>query len=159
MTLLLVADAVWGHDGVDAVRVAEDRITHIGRAAELPTMQQRRDFPGATILPGLVDAHVHMSLDASSDPVAALPGAARPEALATRGRALLRGGVTTARDLGDYHRSVLRTAFAGPRVIGAGVPLTCPGGHCHFLGGEVSPPTTPSGLSRPIWMRAPPGSR
>ena len=35
------------------------------------------DLPGATLLPGLVDTHVHLAFDASPDPVATLAGAGR----------------------------------------------------------------------------------
>ncbi|MDQ8707128.1 amidohydrolase family protein [Streptomyces sp. LHD-70] len=51
----------------------------------------------------------------------------------------------TARDLGDRNWLALRLARAvvegqavGPRIVSAGTPVTPPGGHCWFLGGEVS---------------------
>ena len=48
--------------------------------------------------------------------------------------------MTTVRDLGDRHyRTLDARALDGlPRVVAAGPPLTEPGGHCHYLGGEVS---------------------
>lgn len=57
------------------------------------------------------------------------------------GRAALRGGVTTVRDLGD--RGFLSLGLRGrpdlPTLLAAGSPLTSAAGHCHFLGGCVAP--------------------
>jgi imidazolonepropionase-like amidohydrolase len=48
-------------------------------------------------------------------------------------------GVTTVRDLGDrgFRTLGFRDRPGLPRVVASGPPLTTPGGHCHFLGGEV----------------------
>ncbi|MGW2339522.1 amidohydrolase family protein [Streptomyces sp. NPDC001661] len=104
-------------------------------------------FPGGTIMPGLIDAHVHLAFDASSDPVAALQDSddeTLMAGMADRARQLLGSGVTTARDLGDRNGLAvrLRDAIAGgtrpgPRILSATTPLTSPGGHCWFFGGEV----------------------
>jgi imidazolonepropionase-like amidohydrolase len=98
------------------------------------------DLAGATLLPGLIDTHVHLVFDASADPVAALAGlddSAAVAAMSAAGRAALRGGVTTVRDLGDrgYLSLGLRGAGDLPRIVTAGPPITTPLGHCHFLGG------------------------
>ena len=54
----------------------------------------------------------------------------------------VRAGVTTVRDLGDRHyRTVVardRATPGLPRIVAAGPPITAPGGHCHYLGGEAS---------------------
>jgi imidazolonepropionase-like amidohydrolase len=105
------------------------------------------DLAGATLLPGLVDGHVHLVFDASDDPVSALAGrddAAAFAAMASFARAAARGGVTTVRDLGDrgYLALGLRLAAATdptlPEILAAGPPITTPGGHCHFLGEEAA---------------------
>jgi imidazolonepropionase-like amidohydrolase len=100
------------------------------------------DLPGATLLPGLVDPHVHLAFDASADPVGALAVRSDAEALAamvTAARTALLAGITTVRDLGD--RDYLALALRGrpdlPTILAAGPPITTPGGHCHFLGGAV----------------------
>ena len=101
-----------------------------------------------TLLPGLIDTHVHLGFDASTAPVAHLQ-AATDDALLQRMRAnaatALAAGITTVRDLGDraFLAVALRESFAaepgtGPEIIAAGPPLTSPGGHCHFMGGEVA---------------------
>jgi imidazolonepropionase-like amidohydrolase len=98
-----------------------------------------------TLLPGLVDGHVHLVLDASDDPVRRLAGSSDEQLLegarAAAQRALA-AGITTIRDLGDrgYVALRLRESASGamPEILAAGPPLTTPRGHCWFLGGEAS---------------------
>ena len=101
------------------------------------------DLPGCTVLPGLVDTHVHLAFDASPDPVATLAARCDEEAtsqMVRAGRAALAGGVTTVRDLGDrdYLSLPLRGRPDLPTVVAAGPPITTPLGHCHFLGGRTA---------------------
>ena len=102
------------------------------------------DLAGATLLPGLVDTHVHLAFDASTDPVGGLArreDAEVVQAMARAGRTALHGGVTTVRDLGDrgYLSLELRGQPGLPTIVAAGPPITTPGGHCHFLGGATAP--------------------
>ncbi|MBT2545571.1 amidohydrolase family protein [Streptomyces sp. ISL-44] len=107
----------------------------------------RLAFPEGTLLPGLIDTHVHLALDAGPDPVKTLQDATDTElypGMAERARRLLATGVTTVRDLGDRGGLAVRLRdeiagrlLPGPRILAAGTPLTGPGGHCWFLGGEV----------------------
>lgn len=137
---------------IDAgVLVQDGLISAVGPSAEVaavtPSSVPRLDFPGATLLPGLVDGHVHLSFDASHDPVATLLNsdpAALASAMVERAGQLLQCGVTTVRDLGDLAAGAIRLRDAivsgecpGPRILAAGAPLTPPGGHCWFFGGEV----------------------
>ncbi|MFF2516893.1 amidohydrolase family protein [Streptomyces sp. NPDC058086] len=134
-----------------AVLVTGNRIVAAGPRADVET-QAGRDhrtlsFPDATVLPGLIDCHVHLGFDAGSDPVASLRAsddATLLQNMAGRARQLLDSGVTTIRDLGDRGGLAfnLRDEIAagrqiGPRILAAGSPLTSPQGHCWFLGGEV----------------------
>lgn len=99
------------------------------------------------LLPGLIDAHVHLALDASGDPVQAVMRGDDAHILnRMRDAALsaLQAGITTVRDLGDrqYLALTLREEFQcrgtlGPEIVPAGPPITTSGGHCHFLGGEA----------------------
>ncbi|ANY08312.1 hypothetical protein AFB00_20815 [Pseudonocardia sp. HH130630-07] len=108
---------------------------------------RRTAFPDATMLAGLINAHVHLAFDATPDPVATLRGgdpAAVRHIVAAHARELLDSGITTARDLGDRDGIVGRVRdeiaageAVGPRVLSAFAPLTSPQGHCWFLGGEV----------------------
>jgi len=116
-------------------------------AALAPRDATRLEFPDATVLPGLIDCHVHLAFDPAGEFVAAMredDDATLLLKMAARARSLLEAGVTTARDLGDcgYLAVRIRDAIAqgllpGPRILTATTPLTSPRGHCWFLGGEV----------------------
>ncbi|MFI1013053.1 amidohydrolase family protein [Streptomyces sp. NPDC020965] len=135
-----------------AVLIEGEKIVAVGPRGEVepqaPAGTPRLDFPGGTVLPGLIDAHVHLSFDGGADPVAALAeqdDTALFSAMRTRAAQLVASGVTTVRDLGDrgglalrLEREIASGTAPGPRIISAAVPVTPPGGHCHFLGGEVS---------------------
>jgi imidazolonepropionase-like amidohydrolase len=102
------------------------------------------DLSGATLLPGLVDPHVHLAFDASPTPVenlAARDDDAVVEAMIAAARVAALGGVTTVRDLGDrdYLSLQLRGRSDLPTILGSGPPITLADGHCHFLGGAVEP--------------------
>ncbi|HMG45036.1 MAG TPA: amidohydrolase family protein [Acidimicrobiales bacterium] len=99
------------------------------------------DLGTATLMPGLVDTHLHLAFDAGPDPVAALRASDDATVLAgmaVAARRALRAGVTTVRDLGDRNYLALRlrdaTDHGLPTIVAAGPPITTPGGHCHFLG-------------------------
>ncbi|MCU1489559.1 MAG: amidohydrolase [Acidimicrobiaceae bacterium] len=105
-------------------------------------------YEGATLLPGLIDAHVHLCLvlgeDLTREPDEAL--VASSVAAGRRAAAgMLASGVTSARDLGGRTRSaqVLRDALepgSGPSLSVAGRPVTAPGGHFAAFGLAVRGP-------------------
>ena len=102
------------------------------------------DVPGGTLLPGLVDTHVHLCGDGGPRALEQLPelDPAELDAVVTAAeQATLRAGVTAVRDLGDHHWTVLERAGrdgARPTVVAAGPPITAPGGHCGSMGGEAA---------------------
>jgi imidazolonepropionase-like amidohydrolase len=129
------------------VLVEDGRITavHSGTRVTAPPDTELVELPGATLLPGLVDAHVHLAFDAGPAPVAALADRdddAALAAMAAAAAAQLRAGVTTVRDLGDRGYLALRLRGAAgvplPTIVASGPPITSPGGHCHFLGGVAT---------------------
>jgi imidazolonepropionase-like amidohydrolase len=79
-------------------------VVAVGSAIDPPAGADVVDLGDATLLPGLIDTHVHLAFDASADPVAGLAerdDAAVTAAMSVAGRAAVRGGITTVRDLGD----------------------------------------------------------
>lgn len=133
------------------LRIEGERIAAIGADPALLEGAQVLEFGrDAVAIPGLIDAHVHMTLDpAISSPAEQL--ARDPEQvmkeMESRALAMVRAGITTARDLGGgawlelgLRDRIARGEIPGPRLLCAGQPLTTPGGHCHFWGGVVSSP-------------------
>jgi imidazolonepropionase-like amidohydrolase len=129
-----------------ALLVEGGRIGYAGPAAGLPEDAGRLpslEFPGATLLPGLVDAHVHLVASGDPDLAAGLPKteAERMLAAVVNARRNLDRGVTLVRDLGApgaeavlAGRAVEEGALAGPRVVAAGPAVTMTGGHIPYLG-------------------------
>ena len=120
-------------DGLQ-VLVTGDRIAAVGRALELPADVVTIDVGGRTIMPGLIDCHVHVvaeTLDLWGNMTAPASLAAL-RAARVMNEALMRG-FTTLRDLGgaDYGlvRAVNEGVIAGPRIVICGKGLTTTGGH------------------------------
>jgi imidazolonepropionase-like amidohydrolase len=125
----------------DQTLVIEDgRIVSMAASAEakIPTDAVRIDLPNATVLPGLIDAHTHLTSEprfgydrlAISVPREALIGA-------KNARVTLLAGFTTARNVGarGFTDVALRDAInagdvPGPRLLVSGPPLSITGGHC-----------------------------
>ncbi len=133
-----------------AVVVGDAAVEWTGAAAALPprfAVLPQTDYPGSTILPGLIDSHVHLGFDGGPQPAARMSGESDEQQLILMlrsARELLGVGVTTARDLGAraYLDVIVRDAIAaglarGPRLVVAARPITVTGGHCWFMGGEA----------------------
>jgi len=109
---------------------------------DLPDGTDVASYDG-TLLPGLIDCHVHLvatSVVGSLEAAGSVTDDELDERIRVSLTAQAAGGVTTVRDLGDRHyRTLEARALPGlPRVVAAGPPITEPGGHCHYLGGEAS---------------------
>jgi imidazolonepropionase-like amidohydrolase len=131
------------------VLVDEGRITDVDTTgADPPEGAELVDLGEATLLPGLIDSHTHLVLDASNDPVGHLADVdddALLEQCRAAAQAALAAGITTIRDLGDRRFVTLRLReelaahpTQGPQLLVSGPPITTPGGHCWFLGGEAA---------------------
>jgi imidazolonepropionase-like amidohydrolase len=104
------------------------------------------DISGLTIMPGLIDCHVHLCLSGEADPFYLLPGLP-PPLLALRflknAQDTLSSGITTVRDqgaIGHIDFSVRRAAEEGlftlPRLVLSGKAITMTGGHGWQFGGR-----------------------
>lgn len=133
-----------------AVVIGDTVIDWVGPAQALPAAYvglPRTHYPDSTILPGLIDGHVHLGFDGGPKPEARMQAESDEQQLVLMlhsARELLGVGVTTARDLGarDYLAVAVRDAIAtglarGPRMVVAASPITVTGGHCWFMGGEA----------------------
>ncbi len=149
----LVLRAAWlldgsGGDAVgDAALWVEDgRIVWAGPAAGLPEQAadlRSLDLPGCTLLPGMVDTHVHLVASAGPELAADIPKteAERVLAAVANARRHLDQGVTLVRDLGApageaiaLARAVEAGTVEGPRIVAAGPAITMTGGHIPYLG-------------------------
>ena len=102
--------------GPSTVTVEDGQITTVG-GGDAPA--DVLDLGDVTLLPGLVDPHVHLAFDASPTAVPALieaDDATLLEAMRVAARNALHAGITTVRDLGDrgYLTLDLRTWPEGP---------------------------------------------
>jgi imidazolonepropionase-like amidohydrolase len=106
------------------------------------------DLGDAVLLPGFVDAHVHLVFDGGPDPIGTVMSSddrALRDISSRSAGLLLSAGVTSARDLGSrgmadvaaLRHAIARGEATGPALVLAGSPITSPGGHCWFLGGEA----------------------
>ncbi len=138
-------------EGGAAVLVEDGAIVACGPDGSVPRPAHARaiELPDATILPGLIDQHVHLVIGRTDeDGLLAQMQARSDEELVLWGTGsaerMLRSGVTTVFDCGGRGTTALRIRDAlqaglglGPRVLASGRPITPPGGHCHWWGGEA----------------------
>jgi imidazolonepropionase-like amidohydrolase len=102
------------------------RISAVGAGVQPPAEAIVYDLTGLTVIPGFIDAHVHLTIG----------GTVRDNALAD-----LRAGFTTVVDLGARGTRLLRLRdsinagqIPGPRVLAAGIWVGRQGGVCEFGG-------------------------
>jgi len=123
------------------VAVGPDRDLSIsGRATKI-------DGRGLSVLPGLIDCHVHLCLGAEPDVVDAITKETSSLILLKSSRAArqtLESGFTTVRDVGSRDHSIFtlqeaigRGIVPGPRIVAAGLAICMVGGHARFIGQEV----------------------
>ena len=111
----------------------------LNRAVPIPRGAARVNGRGLTLLPGLIDCHVHLCWRGEADVVKAVEQETPIETLLKASRSAgqtLEAGVTTVRDVGsrDHLIFALKKAIdngltPGPRIIGAGLAICMVGGH------------------------------
>ncbi|HTB91456.1 MAG TPA: amidohydrolase family protein, partial [Candidatus Sulfotelmatobacter sp.] len=123
--------------------VSGGKIVAIGSAAKVPADAQVIDFGDATLLPGFIDAHTHLTFPYSDDykqgRLDTLQKTVAERALdaSVNARVTLMAGFTTVRDVGssDYLDVGLRNGIRsgdvpGPRMLVTVHALGATGGHC-----------------------------
>jgi len=143
---------------IDGTGQTTERATVIIRGSTIAAIGSDRDLApprgtckidgrGLTLLPGLIDCHVHLCLGAEPDVIDAI--AKEPPALtllksSQAARWTLEAGFTTVRDVGSRDHSIFTLQRAideglipGPRIVAAGQAICMIGGHARFIGQEV----------------------
>ncbi len=136
----LIVDAAAAERGASTVIVTDGRVVRIEDGATAPAGATVVDMRDKTVMPGLIDVHVHLTSDANlpwyetlrpkySESYAAVTGV--KNALITA-----RAGFTTVRDVGSNGASAIAVRDAirdgsvpGPRMEVSGQPLSMIGGH------------------------------
>src|SRR5213082_1458857 len=124
-----------------AILIEGGKIISVGPASQAKVAPNTItiDLTNATVLPGLIDAHTHLTLDLGSTGYTGLGISPPREALigAKNARVTLEAGFTTVRNVGAgaYTDVALRDAInagdvPGPRMMVSGPPLGITGGHC-----------------------------
>lgn len=150
----IAGDLLW--DGInDEVREGLCVVVLRDRIASLCTLSEAcrrgvpvQHFPACCIMPGMIDAHVHMEFS-EHFPLHEQPKLTCHElraAMEARALRMVQHGITAARDLGgtstfaavDLRNDIMAGRVVGPRLVCAGQPITCPNGHCHQWGGVVN---------------------
>jgi len=144
------------------VIVQGDHITQVGQSLAVPPGARVIDLGDATLLPGFIDAHVHLDMEMSDDwyrdffqTVMRFP-AEQAHYAALYARRTLEAGFTTVRDVGsvDYVALGLRNAInagiaEGPRMLIANYAISSTGGHADqapFPPDRVKPAGTIQGV-------------
>ena len=129
------------------ILVEDGKITAIGTGLALPAGARVVDLSHEWVLPGLMDAHTHLTLtEVTGDaPFESFYIKESTTFRAMRGlhnaQALLDAGFTTVRDIGnsaeyamqDVRRAIAQGWFAGPTIIDAGKIITPFGGQSHEI--------------------------
>jgi imidazolonepropionase-like amidohydrolase len=129
------------------VLVQDGRITAVGPNLPVPPGAEVIDLGDRTLLPGFIDAHVHLAFRTFGDgdwqhANLEMPSAERALLGAAHAQQTLEGGFTTVRVVGTarFEDVALRNAIdagwlPGPRILAAGISFGALGGHCDATSG------------------------
>jgi imidazolonepropionase-like amidohydrolase len=141
-----------GAEPIESARIIleDTTIREVGPSSQVKAPQgdaDRIDFSGLTVMPGLLDGHVHLVFSALSTALSDILSESNRRILLRavhNAQLALRVGVTTVRDLGgragvtmELRDAIDAGILPGPRILAAGPAITTTAGHCYFLEGEV----------------------
>jgi imidazolonepropionase-like amidohydrolase len=120
-----------------SVLVEGSTIAKIAKSIEAPAGTTVIDGGGRTLMPGIIEAHGHLSLAAVSVPELQIRLPSYTAIVtATQANVMLMNGVTTARDLGgsvfSVKQAIDRGLIPGPRIYPSGALISQTGGHADF---------------------------
>ena len=147
-----------------AVLTRGSQIVAVGPAHEVRAPDgaavEQHDYPGGTILPGMVDCHTHnngFGDGRAGEDLATLADEILTVQAARNARASLFSGVTTVRENGPKNVTMFRLRDAvnaglalGPRMMLCGRPVSIIGGHMGYFGGEVTGENQSRALTRQL---------
>jgi len=128
--------------------IAGGKIVRVGAGAEIPAGAKVIDLGDATLLPGFIDAHTHVTMEMTKDQRNDILNSLRqtvPEQTleaSVYAKRTLQAGFTTIRNVGagdaidiGLRNAINRGLVEGPRMITAGTSLGTTGGHCDDTSG------------------------
>lgn len=135
------------------VEIKDGRITNVGSVKDLskaPFQGQEINYPGSTLMPGLINAHEHLVTKSkytswTLDGIKSEPIPYQSVRALRNAEHLLREGVTTLRECGCRDRINLSISKANkdglvttPDIIACGRPISIIGGHCAYYSYEIA---------------------
>ena len=147
-----------------AVLARGSKIVAVGRQQDVAAPEGARvqvlDYPGGTVMPGMVDCHTHhngFGDGRAGDDLATLPDEVLTLQSARNARTSLFTGVTTIRENGPKNVTMLRLRdavdqgiTAGPRMVLCGRPVSIIGGHMGYFGSVVTGPVEGRAMVRQL---------
>lgn len=143
----LIIDGTGNKPIPNGILLVEDgTIKSVGTQKDIPVPAEAEltDFGNSSLLPGLIDTHVHLVLNMQPDCVSSLGQKTPVQSVleaAHNARRALHGGVTTVRDCADVHYVTLALKqeieagrIEGARIVACGLPITTTAGHLNTMG-------------------------
>lgn len=137
-----------GHDPTDmmSIIIESNRIKSVQPSTVYPDRTNIVDLRGLTVMPGLIDCHLHLGGLTIDQPGKAIGKISLKDMAsflfdysrnyAHRRRLAIENGVTTIRSAGDHYPHIIRLRdkiavgkLSGPRIFAPGPTITAPGGH------------------------------
>jgi len=147
-----VIDGLGGAFEKATLLIRDGRITALGDEGQvsIPRGTTSIEGRGLTVLPGLIDCHVHLGLGGDADVVRTIqeepPGLTLLKA-SRFAKLTLEAGFTTIRDVGYRDHSIFSLKqgiqaglLPGPRILAAGLAICMTGGHARFIGRQADGP-------------------